>query len=115
MKTITQENLVITTRDFLRNFSAINRKPKTKRYRVISHGQLVGTFIPYQVDPNQDWWDSLESRVNPEEQVDVKADKKRVTLKDLEKYRFRAERDLSDRIDEIVYGIKRWTLSISGR
>lgn len=105
MNQITQENLVISTREFTRNFAGLNRKPRSKRYRVVSHGQLVGTFIPYQLDPNKDWWDSLQTNDYPE--ANAKADKKRLTLKDLEKYRFRAEKDLSERIDEIVYGIKR--------
>lgn len=108
MKTALKENVVIATRDFVRNFPHISEKPISQNYTVIKHGKVVGTFTPHfgrevTRDTDEDWWNSLEQIAPP-----IESKRKRVTLKDLEKYRFRSgEKHLSQRIDEIVYGIKR--------
>lgn len=108
MKTALKENIVIPTRDFVRNFPHISDKPTSQSYTVIKHGRVVGTFTPnldraITRDTDEDWWKSLEQITPPAE-----PDQKRISLKDLEKYRFRSgEKHLSQRIDEIVYGIKR--------
>jgi len=68
----------------------------------MSHGKVVGTFIPHK-DGDDNWWKSYEGREPFEEP------KKGLTLNQLrEKYGFHSgEKNLSQRIDEIVYGVKR--------
>lgn len=93
---------IIATRDFVRQFSSIGKKPKSKQYMIVNHGKPIGVFIPYEAQPNDEWWKPYASEIPAEKP------KKRMTLKDLEKYRFHSgEKHLSQRIDEIVYGIKR--------
>ena len=102
-KTAVKQTTVIATRDFLRNFSSIIQKPKSKEYVIIKHGKPVATLTPHpSPDTTDEWWKGLEH------QEPVQTKKKRITLKDLEKHRFYSgEKHLSQRVDEIVYGIKR--------
>lgn len=103
-KTITA-NTTLTTREFIRNFSKLVKKPKSRRYTIVSHGKPVATIIPYQ--GNEEWWAGLKSEDYPESEEPT-ADSWRISLKKLQSARFNSgETDLSQRIDEIVYGIKR--------
>lgn len=104
MKTALYEKQLITTRDLLRHFAAIVRTPKSRRYIIINHGKPVATLIPHQRSTSDsDWWKSLSDHVPVEEP------KKYLTLQELRaKYSFHSgEQNLSQHIDEIVYGVKR--------
>lgn len=110
MKTKLKDNVVITTRDFVRNFSVIGKKPTSRSYTVMSHSKLMGIFTPNIGDKDQDdWWANLNPDNYPEAQPKQPTQKNHLTLKQLrEKYSFHGgETNLSQRIDEIVYGIKR--------
>lgn len=102
MKQVIKEKTIIATREFTRNFAQISKQPISQKYIVINHGKIVGTFIP-QPNNSTDWWKGLENQA-PEEET-----KKSLTLSELrEKYSFHSgEKHLSQRIDEIVYGVKR--------
>lgn len=108
MKTLLKEKMLIQTRDFVRNFPRISNKPTSQCYIIVKHGRTVGTYTPnldrsLTRDTDKDWWNSLEQITPPTE-----SDHKHVSLKDLEKYRFHSgKKNLSQHIDEIVYGIKR--------
>lgn len=85
MKKKDRQDDVLSTRDFMRDFSRITHTPKHSAYTIVRHGRPIGTYIPSR---------SIGR-------------KKYMTLKDLEKVRFRSgEKDLSKKIDRIVYGIE---------
>ncbi|MFH1218219.1 MAG: hypothetical protein V1679_00035 [Candidatus Peregrinibacteria bacterium] len=75
---------VITVREFLRNFSKFNKKKKT--IIISKNGKPEGIFMPYEK-----WKTAPLTGVN---------------LADaMEKYSFESgEKNLSQKIDEIVYG-----------
>lgn len=102
MKTIIKEQTIIGTREFLRQFSKIAKHPTSKKYIVVSHGKPLLTVTPYSDD--EAWWENLKDQTTSENKKD-----KRLTLEQFrKKYSFRSgEKHLSQRIDEIVYGIKR--------
>lgn len=105
MQTKIKQKSIIGTRDFIRDFSNISNKPKSKKYIIVKYGEPIGTFTPWQDEEESEWWKSLENA--PEAKEAKEDDKKRITLKDLEKYRFSGPKDLSQRVDEIVYGVKK--------
>lgn len=79
----------LSTREFLRAFSRITQRPKFTVYTIVRHGKPVGSFTPYRNAP-----------------------KKELTLADLKKVRFHSgDKHLSEKIDEIVYGISRKGIS----
>ncbi len=89
-----EKHKLVTTREFLRDFSELTQKNTTTQYTIIRYGKPIGLFTPYSGDNPC----PLPSGQN----------KKRVTLVDLEKLRFHSgEKNLSTRIDEIVYGVSR--------
>ncbi len=91
----TEKQRLITTREFLRDFSDLTQKSSNTQYTIIRYGKPIGLFTPYSADD-----------VCPPPLVQER--KKRVTLADLEKLRFRSgEKNLSTQIDEIVYGVSR--------
>lgn len=100
---ITKEKKIIATRDFIRDFARISTLPKNRQYLIVKHGKPVGTYVPYQEEEDDNaWWNGLEP---PPE---VKTYKKHITLADLKKLQFHSgEKNLSQKIDEIVYGITR--------
>lgn len=78
------ENQMITSREFVRNFAALSKKKIPAQYTILRHGKPLGRFIPF-----------------PHYQ-------KSVTLEDLEAFRFQdREKNLSQKIDTIVYGMGR--------
>lgn len=67
MKTKLKDNVVITTRDFVRNFSVIGKKPTSRSYTVINHSKLMGIFTPNIDHKDQDdWWTNLNPNDYPE-------------------------------------------------
>lgn len=83
----------ITTREFLREFSDLTQKGVNTRYTIVRHGKPIGLFTPYSEDGTYPF---------------PSGQKKRVTLADLEALRFHSgEKNLSNSIDEIAYGISR--------
>jgi hypothetical protein len=102
MPTKLKDHSIVTTRDFMRQFSSIIKSPKSKRYTIMKHGKPVAIVIPYPVVA-EDWWQGIENVVEPE----IKP-KKHLTLEEFrKKHSFHSgEKHLSQRIDEIVYGVK---------
>lgn len=99
-------NTILTTREFTRNFSKLVKKPKSRHYTIINHGKPVAIVIPYQ--GNEKWWLGLNPGNYPESSSESAKNSRRISLKYLRAARFNSgETDLSQRIDEIVYGIKR--------
>ncbi|MFA6475720.1 MAG: hypothetical protein WCV88_06055 [Patescibacteria group bacterium] len=100
-----RDNVRIATRDFVRSFSTISKRPTVRRYVVMNHGRALGIFtpVPVQQKDDEEWWKEYED-MEP-----LKEPKKFLTLSELrKKYSFRSgEKHLSQRIDEIVYGVKR--------
>jgi len=103
MNTTLPNNTLISTRDFLRNFSDIITTPKSKTYTVMKHGKPVAKVTPL-TDEDAHW---LALAQDESIGIEAPAPKKKITLADLRKYSFRGGKDLTDRIDEIVYGIRR--------
>lgn len=99
MKQLLQQPTMIATRDFLRDFSALSEQSVRKSYIITKHGKPLWKVVP--VDDG--WWEGLA------EQIPADEPKKGLTLEQFrKKYSFRSgEKHLSQRIDEIVYGIKR--------
>lgn len=84
------EEATMNTRDFLRGFAAIVRRPRSSQYMIVSHGKPVGYFLPYE-------WTRSRSRFSK---------KKQITIHDLERVRFHSgKRNLCTSIDSIVYGV----------
>lgn len=106
-----KEHTIVTTRDFLRNFSSIKNNPTSKRYTVVSHGKpaLLVMPIPEKMNNTDDWWSALNPENYPEAEPKPERSKHHLTLPELrKKYSFSSgEKHLSQRIDEIVYGIGR--------
>jgi hypothetical protein len=78
----------ISVRDFLRNFASLIKIKKAKQYVIMKHGKPIGVFTPWEVKKKElkqthpgSFWDALE------------------------KHSFRGDPNLSEKIDEIVYGI----------
>lgn len=104
MNTTLPNNTLISTRDFLRNFSDIITTPKSKAYTVMKHGKPVAKVTPL-TDEEAHW---LALAQDESIGIEAPTPKKRITLQELrEKYSFHGGKDLTSRIDEIVYGIKR--------
>lgn len=98
---------VISTRDFIRNFSKISSRSEDVRYIVVKHGKPIFVGTPYSESDDGMWWNSMNEGSYPEADKKTLANK-RMSLADLRKLSFRSgENNLSQRIDEIVYGIKR--------
>lgn len=77
-------------RDFLRNFAALVTGKSFKQYVIMKHGKPVGVFTPWEAQKKElkqgypgIFWDWLKAN------------------------QFHGEPDLTQRIDEIVYGIGR--------
>lgn len=103
MKTQLKERTIVSTRDFMRQFSSIIKNPKSKQYIIMNHGKPVATLIPQQSTDADNWWEGLEQSVPV-----AHPSKKRISFSELEKLRFHSgEKNLSQKIDEIVYGVKR--------
>lgn len=80
-----QKDIIVNTREFMRDFSRIANGKKNSTYTIVKHGKPIGTYIP-------------QSR-------SIHDKKKYITLKDLEAVRFRSgNKKLSQSIDTIVYG-----------
>ncbi|MDO8490138.1 MAG: hypothetical protein Q7S47_01850 [bacterium] len=87
MKKDTHDEHIISTREFLRDFTRIATKPHCDQYRIVKHGKPVGVFVP-------------ERAANGKAHA-----RKYVTLADLEKTRFKSgKKNLSTMIDRIAYG-----------
>lgn len=91
----TEKRRLVTTREFLREFSDLTKKNVHTHYTIMRYGKPIGLFTPYvghdacPLAPGQ-------------------KQKKRVTLAELEGLRFHSgEKNLSTCIDEIAYGISR--------
>ncbi len=81
----------IAVREFLRTFTALTQKKTRKRFLVMRHGKPIGVFIPYdhimREQKTGEPWSAIDGLVA---------------------LRFKSgENNLSQRIDEIVYGISR--------
>lgn len=109
MATKLKDHTIITTRDFVRNLSRIENKPTSKRYTVVKHGKPVLLVIPLPKEEVDDFWSTFNPDQYPEAQQVLAEPKKHLTLAELrKKYSFYSgEKHLSQRIDEIVYGISR--------
>ena len=85
----------IAVRDFLRNFASLVAGKTFKQYVVMKHGKPIGVFTPWEAKKKElkrgypdSFWDTLET------------------------YQFHSgDGMLSQRIDEIVYGVKPETVS----
>lgn len=80
----------ISVREFLRNFAAIVTGKSFKRYVIMKHGKPVGVFTPWEAQKKElkkgypgSFWDWAKAN------------------------QFAGGPDLTQRIDEIVYGIGR--------
>lgn len=89
-----EQMATVTVRDFLRTFSKLTQRKTPKRFLVMRHGKPIGVFIPY---------DNIAKK--------QKTGKPGSAIDGLMKLRFNSgETDLSQRIDEICYGITRESL-----
>lgn len=80
----------ISVRDFLRNFATLAAATSFKQYVVMKHGKPIGVFTPWEAQKNE------MKQGYPGSFLDwTKANQ------------FDGEPDLSQRVDEIVYGITR--------
>lgn len=85
----------ISVRDFLRNFATLVAGTSFKQYVIMKHSKPIGVFTPWEAQKTemkqaqpQSFWDELE------------------------KHKFSSGiPNLSQKIDEIVYGIGRDTVS----
>lgn len=103
MKAQLKERTLVSTRDFMRQFSSIIKNPKSKEYIIMNHGKPVASLTPQQSTDTDNWWRGLEQSVPV-----AQPPKKRISFSELEKLRFHSgEKNLNQKIDEIVYGIKR--------
>ena len=84
----------ISVRDFLRNFAAIVQGTVTKRYVIMKHGKPIGVFTPWEV----------QKKILKKEQ-----EQKPWLLLDVLRKNQQpiGEGNITDEIDEIVYGIGR--------
>ena len=80
----------ISVRDFLRNFASLAGGKAFKQYVIMKHGKPIGVFTPWEAQKKElkekypgSFWDWTKTN------------------------QFAGEPDLTQRIDEIVYGIGR--------
>ncbi len=80
----------ISVRDFLRNFASLVSGTSFKQYVIMKHNKPIGIFTPWEAQKEElkqgypgSFWDSVKEN------------------------QFAGDPDLSQRIDEIVYGIGR--------
>lgn len=80
----------ISVRDFLRNFASLATATSFKQYVIMKHSKPIGVFTPWEAQKKElkqgypgIFWDTAK------------------------KYEFAGDPDLTQKIDEIVYGIGR--------
>ncbi|MCR4314163.1 MAG: hypothetical protein NUV84_02875 [Candidatus Uhrbacteria bacterium] len=83
----------ISVRDFLRNFATLVANTSFKQYVIMKHGKPVGIFTPWEA-----------------QKTEMKQGYPGSFWEEAKKHRFSGPADLSQRIDEIVYGIGRDTV-----
>ena len=80
----------ISVRDFLRNFATLVAGTSFKQYVIMKHGKPVGVFTPWEA-----------------QKTELKQKDRGSFLDWMKANQFDGDPDLSQRIDEIVYGIGR--------
>mgnify|MGYP001607222329 CR=1 FL=1 len=80
----------ISVRDFLRNFATLVAGKTFKQYVIMKHGKPVGVFTPWEAQKQE-----------------LKQGYPGIFWDEAAKHRFSGDPDLTQKIDEIVYGIGR--------
>lgn len=80
----------ISVRDFLRNFATLVTGTSFKQYVIMKHGKPVGVFTPWEA-----------------QKTELKHGYPGIFWDTAKKYAFKGGPDLTQKIDEIVYGIGR--------
>lgn len=96
---VLHEQKVISVRDFIYQLSSITKNPKSKIYTLTKNGKKVGTFIP----------EKFEDEVFANDMIEPTHDIRYHSLFDsYDEIAFTSgPKDLSTRIDEVLYGKKR--------
>ncbi|MBI4591945.1 hypothetical protein HY733_00660 [Candidatus Uhrbacteria bacterium] len=80
----------ISVRDFLRNFASLVADTSFKQYVIMKHNKPIGVFTPWEAQKKE-----------------LKQGYPGIFWDELKKARFAGDPHLTDKIDEIVYGIGR--------
>ncbi len=92
---ILQRQEIISIREFIKNLSKITSNPKKKVYTLVKNGKEVGFYIPSK----------YKDEVFADQFIPSQEEKKYKSLLDgIDTVSFKGDPDLSQKIDEIVYG-----------
>ncbi|MFA5995164.1 MAG: hypothetical protein WCW27_01505 [Patescibacteria group bacterium] len=99
LATLSQEQTIISIREFIRNLSKITSKPASKIYTVVKNGKKVGTYIPEESEKE------IFTAYLPYMQ-EAQEKKYNSFFDDYDKICYSGDPNLSQMVDEVVYGIK---------